>query len=414
MKDQAEAVAAGERTRRRPGDHLLRAAGLDVDLLASLPIDRAWYVRQLVAISFVATMAAVSLTTALTITTGASAWGWPAVAGAGLAALIWTLDVAISVDPTSSDSRQWPALARIGFAIAAGALIAMPLTAAIFARDVDHRMETQRASEIRTAQTEGRAAAQAAVRAQHGDALTAAQRARDDARTRLVAAQAAAEQARATCTAEIDGRGGSGMPGEGPRATAKCTAAAGAEERANAIGQELARAEQALQQSLAAELEAVEGATAPAPTPYDPKELGVVGRIHETHELLGLPASLAITAVLMVLDLLPIMLHAARDGSAYESIVRRRQEHEAERLRIEARRFLDDRQPAPPAHALADEHALAAWVRRRIDADPSVPATALHSELTAAGYSASYQTFTRFLRRRQLRPVNGQPALTTP
>jgi hypothetical protein len=406
---------------------LRRAVGLDEALLARLEGDRRWYTGQILLVAGVATMAAISMTTALAMTTGTGPLGWPLAFGLGLGAFVAACDLTIVLPDGQSHRRSPSAYAgRVAFSILMGGLAAMPLTAAILQRDVDHHESTIRSDAIEAADVAHDRQldeARAAVARAHRPAVEAATAAREAARRQAEELQAAETSQRAECNAEINGTAGSGLAGEGPRASTKCTVAdqlgqraADAQRRADSAEADLTTAVRTAATDADNKADAVPGRDL---QPYQPTELGIADRISRTHDRLGTAGTIAITFALMTLDTLPVILKLSHGTTGYERILARR--HEAETARVLARVRAnamtkadrtalrrgpeDEPDEAPLELLLLDDDRLAAFLRIRLAVDPEAVAKDLYVAARAQGYDRSYPTFTRFLRARDLRSV---------
>jgi hypothetical protein len=194
------------------GRALRAVGGLDESRLE--PADRAYYTRLLVLIVGASVMATVSLSAALSMTTGAGMTGWPLLAGLGCGALIATNDLAITM-PDPYRRRGWiPTAGRMAFAVLFGPMVALPLTAAIFAQDINHHLAEQRQVEAQHASVDfdaRRPGIETAVAETHGPAVRAATFARDGAQEDLDRVRQAAAGQMQACNAEITGTGGSGL-----------------------------------------------------------------------------------------------------------------------------------------------------------------------------------------------------------
>jgi hypothetical protein len=402
------------------GRALRRAVGLDEDLLTRFEGDRRWYTGQLLLVAGVATMATISMTTALTMTTGQPALGWPLIFGAALGVFVGVCDLTI-VLPDGQPHRRtpWSYLGRLTFSILMGGLAAMPLTAAILQRDVDHHEEQTRQVDHNAADAAYQqqvAAVRTAAHESHSPAINAATSARDAAHRQTDQALAAADAQRRECNDEINGTR-SGQAGEGPRAGAKCTAATDLARRAEDTGRRASDADAALDTTMAAErTDADNRVTAlerPDPEPFHPSELGVIDRISKTHERLGTLGTIAFTLALMALDTLPVILKLAHGPTHYERVLIHRQRsavaellapsHSAGGL-TEDQQLLalhaDDQDP----EALDDnDDELERFIRARLIVAPDLQAKDLYAAARDRGYDRSYPTFTRFLRTRELR-----------
>jgi hypothetical protein len=398
------------------GGAIRRSVALDEELLGVLEGDRRWYTGQLLLVVGVAAMATISMTTALAMTTGNPALGWPLIFGLGLGLFVGVCDLTIVLPDGQTHGRTpWSYAGRLVFSIVMGGLAAMPLTAAILARDVDHHEEQVRQQQITTAAgvfeqqvTDTRAA----VHLAHLPAIEAAAAARDAARRQADDARTADAAQRSECNNEINGAG-SGIPGEGPRAGAKCAAADQLANRVNDSQRRADEADAALAAAMQAEMtdadQRVAGLEDPAVVPYQPSELGVIDRITRTHDRLGTPGTIAVTLALMALDTLPVILKLAHGPTTYERVLARRQQTEAARLLTPAQGedvavALLLETEAGAGEPIADDE-LERFIHARLIVDPNIQAKDLHAAARARGYDRSYPTFTRFLRDRALRPT---------
>jgi hypothetical protein len=406
-----------------------RVAGLDEDILARLEGDRRWYTGQILLVAGVATMATISMTAALTMTTGTSPWGWPLFLGTAFGSFIAICDLTI-VLPDGQPHRRNPAtyFGRLGFSILMGGLAAMPLTGAIFQRDVDHHEAARRQHEITAANQEldrTIAATRAAVEADHAPAIARAIDARDAARQLAEDTRAAEATQRAQCNNEITGTAGSRIPGEGSRSSALCTAANQLTARADDAQRRAEAADTDLAATLRTAKEDADTKVAALPrptiTPYQPTDIGVIDRITRTHFLLGTPATIAITLALTSLaltslDTLPIILKLTHHSTAYERILKRHQAIETTRVLhqlVGAGGRSQHRATTAEHHLIAaidaDEEELLggepleAFLRARLMIDPTITAKTLYREAQFRGYDRSYPTFTRLVRKRGLR-----------
>jgi hypothetical protein len=229
---------------------------------------------------------------------------------------------------------------------------------------------------------------------------------------------------RAECNNEIDGSSGSGIAGEGARASAKCTAATQLAGRVETAQRRAADAEVALADATRAELTDTDTKVAalpqPATAPYRPDELGVIDRISRTHDRLGTPATLAVTLALMALDTLPVILKLSHGTTNYERILARRHQITATRLLAEATPAggaaplaLLDGDHGPDVEIVDDEQ-LEQFLRAHLILDPHIQAKDLHALARARGYAGKYSTFTRLLRTRHLRTVAGRTGTSSP
>jgi hypothetical protein len=406
------AVSAGRvrvgHPRRTPGGVVRSAVGLDEELLVHLPADRSYYTRMIVCVGIVALMAVTSLTTALTMTTGEGPWGWPLVFGAGLGVLIAAVDLSIALpDGQPHQGRSWSYIGRVGFAVVAGVLLSMPLTATLFAPEVNRVHAQEQADAARNAGArydEQVAAARAATHAQHIGAIEAATANRDTARATAESATTASSSQRSACNSEIDGIGGSGIAGEGPRASAKCSSAAQLGEQATIAQSRLDAAEKALGEAIRADVAAQDAEAAKVAHPTAaPAELGVVDRIERTHRVLGTPGTLAVSAFLVGLDLLPLTLKLSGGRRRYERVLERRHDQALRELcdffgggedLVDAA-AVEDASPEPKPETLVE------WLGRELAADPSATAEDLFRR---APFEAGYSTVTRLIRKHGLRP----------
>jgi hypothetical protein len=408
---------------------LRRSVGLDEEVLAQFEGDRRWYTGQILLVAGVSTMATISMTTALSMITSQPPLGWPVAFGLALGAFIGTCDLTIVLPDGQHQRRSaWTYAGRVAFSLLMGGLAAMPLTAALLQRDVDHHEEQvrqQAATDAEAAYQQRLTDTRAAVRAAHAPSLAAATAARDDARRQADDARHAESAQRGECNDEINGAS-SGIVGEGPRATAKCAAATQLTQRVGETQRQAVQADAAMADATRAEMSDIDASVAgvprPAVAPYRPAELGVIDRIARTHDQLGTVWTLAITVALMTLDTLPVILKLSRGLTNYERVLAHRQKAATVRLlaslgpaaeRSTAAELLDDDPQLD--EPILDDDQLERFVRARLIVDPHMQAKDLHALARARGYAREYPTFTRFLRVRQLRPTAGlRPADAAP
>jgi hypothetical protein len=414
----SDRLRSGVHRKRSPWSLLRRAAGLDEELLTYFPGDRSFYTRIIVSTLLVSVMAGTSLTMALTMTTDSDPWGWPIVFGAGLGVLIAAVDLSIALpDGQRRRKRSWSYIARMAFAVVAGVLLSMPLTAVLFAPEVDRREAQAQDAAAETAAVrydEQVAAARSTAHAQHVEAVQAATAARDTARDAAASAATASSTQRSACNAEIDGVGGSGIAGEGPRASAKCSAAAQLSDQAAAAQGRLNSAETALSDAIQADVAAQDAAAAkvqrPLVAPFSPADLGVVDRIARTHEALGTPGTLVVSAFLVFLDLLPLTLKVSGGRRPYEQVIEHRHDLALRELCQSLGGGADltkdpDEEPTAPDAVNEDPVTLVEWLGRQLAGDPRLTAADLARRAPDAGYAAGYSTITRLIREHALRPT---------
>jgi hypothetical protein len=412
--DEGREYVARRRRRRRSLWGLLRsAAGLDEELLALFPGDRSFYTRSIVCVAIVALMAVTSLTTALAMTTGSGPWGWPLVFGAGLGVLIAAVDLSIALpDGQPHHRRSWSYVGRVAFAVVAGVLLSMPLTAALFAPEVNRHEAQAQATDAATASArydDQVAAARAGAHTQHAGAVEAATTARDTARDAAASAAADASAQRSACNAEIDGASGNGV-GEGPRAGAKCSSAAQLGDQAASAKDRLDDTEKALQDSIRADVAAQDAEAAKVAQPtVAHSELGVVDRIVRTHEALGTGGTLAVAGFLVFLDLLPLTLKVSGGRRRYERVLEHRHDRALRELCQSLGAgvdFAEDTAVETGGRPVQEQEAptLVKWLGVELAAEPRLTAADLARRAPAAGFEAGYSTVTRLIREHGLRP----------
>jgi hypothetical protein len=303
-----------------PGRALRRMGGLEESRLDAC--DRAFYTRLLGAVLGAGVLAAVSLSVALSMTTGASMVGWPLVAGVIFALLITNNDLSIVMPDPHRRGGFSAVVGRMAFAVVFGFLVSLPLTAAVFAADVDHAQAAardQRARDAAVAFEARRPQLEAAVVEGHRPAVQAATAARDGAREDLDRARATHGGQMQACNAEVTGGpGGSGLVGEGPRSSVLCATVEQLAATEATARNRLDIAEGQLRVAVEDERRAIDAAvTAARPADEPPVVLGVVDRIEATHARLG-AWSWLIAAALVLLDLSPVIGHLCSGPRPYE------------------------------------------------------------------------------------------------
>jgi hypothetical protein len=418
--DHVAPTAPSSRSARSPSPAgglaraLRRAVGLDEVLLARFEGDRRWYTGQLLLVTGVATMATIAMTVALTMTTGQPTLGWPLVLGAAFGAFVAVCDLTIILPDGQAHRRNaWSYAGRLGFSVIMGGLAAMPLTAALFQRDVDHLEDQARQEAAIGAEAtyqQQLIGTRTAVHAVHAPAIAAATAARDDAHRQADNARAAEGAQRAECNNEINGTG-FGAAGEGPRANAKCAAFSQLAGRVEDTRRRADDTDAALVAAVQAEMADTDTRTAAVPRPqvaaYQPTDLGVIDRISRTHDRLGTVGTAIVTLALMALDTLPVILKLAHGPTTYERILTRRQRNAAVELltniNADAGAVAEIFDADDVDEAITDDDELERFLHARLIIDPTIQAKALYGAARSRGYERSYPTFTRFLRDRSLR-----------